>query len=175
MNHSELPELKVVFENLRSGRHISSSDGSLYRALAENEEEFRTLFESLGFRLVRHQRDFFYFGGGGGYSSFGTRISVFFFILVEWLAERNEQLVEALFTREFAIPELPHYQRDRYRRYMAEAGMESEDSLLNLIARMERLGFVQRTGERSFSFRHPAYRLLDLCMEVQEKESEEHR
>lgn len=173
MNPSELPELEAVFENLRSGRHISSTDGSLYRALADNEEEFRTLFESLGFNLVRHPRDFFYFRGGGGYSSFGTRISVFFFILVEWLAERDERLEEALFTREFAIPDLPHFQRERYRRYMAEAGMENEDSLLNLIARMERLGFVNRKGERSFGFSHPAYRLLDLCMEVLERGSGE--
>lgn len=173
MNSSELPELETVFESLRSGRHISSGDGSIYRALADNEDEFRKLFESLGFTLVRHPRDFFYFRGGGGYSSFGTRISVFFFILVEWLAEREERLHEALFTREFTIPELPHFQRERYRRYMAEAGMETEESLLNLISRMERLGFVNRKGELSFGFSHPAYRLLDLCTEVLECGSEE--
>lgn len=163
---SELPELKEVFGRLRSGRHVSSEDGAIYRALAEHEDEFRILFDSLGFVLLRHSRDFFYFKGSSGYSSFGTRIAVFFFILVEWIAERGDRLEETLLTQSFLIADLPHFQRERYRKYMAEAGMENEDSLHNLFQRMERLGFLRRENEHSLRFRTPAYRLLDLCAEI---------
>lgn len=170
---SELPELKEVFKRLRSGRHVSGEDGAIYRALNEHEEEFRVLFDSLGFELLRHRRDFFYFKGSSGYSSFGTRIAVFFFILVESIAERGERLEETLFTQSFLIADLPHFQRERYRKYMAEAGMEDEDSLHNLFQRMERLGFLRREDEHSLRFRTPAYRLLDLCTEVLGESGEE--
>lgn len=170
---SELPELKEVFKRLRNGRHVSSEDGATYRALAEHEEDFRILFDSLGFVLLRHRRDFFYFRGSSGYSSFGTRIGVFFFILVEWIAEKGEQMEETLFSQPFLIADLPHFQRERYRKYMAEAGMEDEDSLHNLFQRMERLGFIRRDNEHSLRFRTPAYRLLDLCTEVLGESGEE--
>lgn len=163
---SELPKLKEVFNKLRSGRHVSGEDGTIYGALAEHEEEFRALFDSLGFVLLRHRRDFFYFRGSSGYSSFGTRIAVFFFILVEWISEKGQRLEETLFTQSFLITDLPHFQRERYRKYMSEAGMEDEDSLHNLFQRMERLGFIRRENEHSLRFRTPAYRLLDLCTEV---------
>lgn len=173
MSWSELPRIGDIFDRLKNGRHISTDDGALYKALAENENEFRDLFASLGFSLVHHDRGFFFFKSDARFSQAGVRIAVFFFILVEWLSDRGEPLEEALFTRLFSSAELPHLEQKRYRAYMSEAGVDDEDSLDNLLRQMERSGFIRSEGERVFRFRTPAYRLLDLCAEALRDGAEE--
>lgn len=57
----DLPHLEDVFEALRRGRHLALRDGELYEAVNKHQEAFTDLFARLGFQLVRHQRDFYYF------------------------------------------------------------------------------------------------------------------
>ncbi len=162
--------IREAFEKLRSGCHLSIEDGECYRALADNEKDFTSLFASLGFALINHRRGFFYFKGGSGYSSFGSKVAVFFFILVEWISDSGGQVEEYLFNRLTMTSDLPHLKRDRYKQYMADAGIETEDSLGNLLKRMERLGFIRFQSEGIFRFKNPSYRLLDLCSEIIEEE-----
>jgi chromosome condensin MukBEF MukE localization factor len=150
---------------LRSGRHVSHYDGRCYRALCENEREYRELFASLGFTLTRHDRDFFYLQGSGG-GSFSAKAAVFFFIMAEWVSDNGESVTEALFESPVAIVKLPHLERERYRKYMAETGVDSEETLMNLLNRMQRLGFIEFQGEEGIIFRDPSYRFLDLCAEI---------
>ena len=165
------PHLAEIFDALRLGRHISRKDGNLFYVLEKHESDFRDLFENLGFVLQRHQRDFFYFRDSQNFTELSARMAVFVFILIEWLADRGEPIEETIMTALFELDKLPHFQTERYRKYMVEAGVDGEEELLNVLRAMERTGFITRTDAESFEFETPAYRLLDLCMEVAEKES----
>lgn len=162
----DLPQLEEVFEALRRGRHLALRDGELFSAVKKHEEAFTELFERLGFQLVRHPRDFYYFRDTSNFTDTTARIAVFVFIMVESLADRGEPVEETVMTRRFDLEDLPHRQSDRYLAYMAEAGVTSVDDLTNVVRAMERYGFARRTGESSFEFQTPIYRFLDLCMEM---------
>jgi hypothetical protein len=164
-----LPKLKEVFEVLRRGRHLCPEDGDLYWALRDHLEAFTDLFSHLGFRLVAHPRDFFYFEGEGSLSEVSARMALFLFILIEHLADQGLAVEEGLMTRAFSLPELPHLGSDRYRAYLKEAGVEGEEGLEGILKNLERFGFARRTGGTGFRFRPPAYRFLDLCHEVLRK------
>lgn len=168
----ELPHLEEVFEALRRGRHLTLRDGDLYHALKKHEDRFSGLFERLGFKLVRHRKDFYYFHDSSNFTDTTARIAVFMFILVEWLADQGEPVEETVLTRRFELDALPHLQSDRYRAYMTEAGVNEPGDLLNVVRIMDRFGFARRTGESTFSFERPIYRFLDLCMAMRKKSEE---
>jgi hypothetical protein len=126
----------------------------------------RTFFITSVFRLVVHQRDFFYFRGKDSLSPQASRMAVFVFILIESLADQGEPVVDTLMTRTFSIPDLPHLKGARYRAYLKEAGAADEDELRGIVRQLERFGFIQRHTEDSFTFRTPAYRFFDVCIEI---------
>jgi hypothetical protein len=160
------PHLREVFEALRRGRHLSARDGDLFQALKQHTDAFEKLFDQLGFRLEHHPRDFFYFRNQADLTDLSSRMAVFLFILIEWLADRGDPVEETLLTRIFAIDELPHLQSERYCAYMKEAGVLSTDDLVKIIQTLERFGFARRREGHSFSFETPVYRFLDLCIEL---------
>lgn len=162
----ELPRLREVFDALRRRRHLCPDDGDLYWALRDHRDAYAALFGRLGFQLVAHARDFFYFRGEGNISDAGTRMALFVFVLVEALADQGAAVEEALLTRTFAASELPHLGSERYRAYLREAGVEGEEGLEAVVRNLERFGFARRLGEGRFQFRPPVYRFLDLCLAV---------
>lgn len=162
----DVPDLAAVFEALRRGRHICMTDGALYAALKAHAATFTELFAQLGFDLVHHPRDFFYFVDKGNFTEISARMAVFMFILIEDLADRGDAVEETLMSRHFRYAELPHLAGDRYRRLMREAGVAEPGELEQLVQTMERFGFVHRRDDDSFTFRPPAYRFLDLCLEL---------
>jgi hypothetical protein len=162
----DLPHLVEIFDALRRGRHLCSADGEIYRALRENLDSYLDLFHHLGFSLQVHQRDFFYFRGKDSLSPQASRMAVFVFILIESLSDQGEPVVDTLMTRTFSIPELPHLKSARYRAYLKEAGATSEDELRGIVRQLDRFGFIQRVTDDSFTFRTPAYRFFDLCIEI---------
>ncbi|MDY0223457.1 MAG: hypothetical protein RBR67_20225 [Desulfobacterium sp.] len=158
----DLPDLAVVFDELRKGRHICVEDGDLYRSLLMEYESFRELFHYLGFTLVRHPRDFFYFRSDLGFTTVARRMAVFMFILIEHLANEGRSVEEALTSGYIAIDTLPHETSKRFRRYMDEAGITVEKSINTLT----RHGFAEYSGGSKFRFRSPVYRFIDLCLTV---------
>lgn len=162
----EWPHLREIFEALRRGRHIAHRDGELFQALKRNETAFTQLFQQLGFRLEHHPRDFFYFRNQADLTDLSSRMAVFLFILVEWLADRGEPVEETVLTRIFTLEELPHLQSERYCQYMKEAGVMNSDDLVKIVQTLERFGFARRREADAFSFETPVYRFLDLCMEL---------
>lgn len=162
----DLPHLGEVFDVLRRGRHLCAADGKLYWALRDNLDAYQDLFHHLGFRLQVHQRDFFYFRGRDSLSLQASRMAVFVFILIESLSDQGEPVVDTLMTRTFSIPDLPHLKSARYRDYLKEAGATSEDELRGIVRQLDRFGFIQRQTDESFTFRTPAYRFFDLCIEI---------
>ena len=162
----DLPNLAAVFEALRRGRHICMADGPLYGPLKSHAEQFTALFAQLGFELVHHPRDFFYFVDCGNFTDLSARMAVFMFILIEDLADRGDAIEETVMSRHFRCAELPHLTADRYRRLMREAGASESADLEHLVQTMERFGFVDRLADDSFTFRPPAYRFLDLALDM---------
>ncbi|MFO7534864.1 MAG: hypothetical protein R6X19_04140 [Kiritimatiellia bacterium] len=168
-NALALPHLAAIFETLRRGKHLSARDGDLYHALKKQEPLFGALFDKLGFKLVHHPRDFFYFLDTSNFTELSARMAVFMFILVEHLADRGEPVEETVMTRRFAYRDLPHLQGERYQATMREAGITTPDELAGIVRTMERFGFTKRMDEETFGFDVPAYRFLDLCMDMADR------
>lgn len=162
----DLPHLAEIFQVLRRGRHVDIDDGRLYVALKSEVDAYTALFSQLGFELKHHARDFFYFLDRDNFTDLSARMAVFMFLLVEHLADRGDPIAETLMTRRFRYEELPHLVSDRSRQLMAEAGATTPDDLRDIVSRMERYGFTRREDGESFAFRAPAYRFLDLCLEM---------
>lgn len=163
---TDLPHLREIFDLLRSGHHISSADGALCLAVRDRLEEFRALFDALGFHLESHPRGFFFFQGREDVGKEARKFAVFFFVLVEWLGDDGRNIESALFEKPLSIAELPHFTTDRYRRLMFEAGIEQRDDLPQLLQRLDQLGFATRVGDDAIQFEDPAWRFLDLCVEI---------
>jgi hypothetical protein len=168
----ELPHLADIFEVLRRGRHLCMRDGDLFHALKQHAPLFEALFAKLGFKLVHHPRDFFYFLDTSNFTDLSARIAVFMFILIEHLADQGAAVEEAVMTHRFAYADLPHLQGERYLAYMREAGVTSSDELSAIIRTMERFGFARRMDVETFCFDTPIYRFLDLCMEMARQASQ---
>ena len=168
----ELPHLEEIFDELRRGYHICFDDGAPYRALSNHFESYRRLFSALGFELVRHERDFFYFRSSGNLGKTASQMAVFFFILVEVFGDRGENLRDAIFKADHRIDKLPHFQRESHRACLSEVGIDTDDALGSVIKKLERYGFAERRGD-TFRFRKPAWRFVELCFEASETNEEE--
>jgi hypothetical protein len=165
-NDPGLPRLADIFDKLRLGWHLCSLDGELYWLLDGQRDAYTRLFEQLGFRLEKHQRDFYYFSDTRNFTTTSQRMALFVFVLVESVADQGKPIEETLMTRVFRYDELPHLQSDRYRSVMKEAETGTEEELVALVRSLERFGFAERVDDASFRFRPPAYRFLDLCYEI---------
>ena len=162
----DLPCLAEVFEALRRGRHIAARDGDLFHALKKHESQYEILFAKLGFKMVHHARDFFYFHDTSNFTELSAKIAVFMFILVESLADQGETVADTVMTRRFAYTDLPHLQGDRYQAYMRDAGVTTPEDLADIVRTMQRFGFARRMDAETFCFDVPIYRFLDLCMDM---------
>lgn len=160
-----LPNLAEIFDNLRKGKHICPEDKDLYYPLEQEYEAFNDLFKHLGFDLVKHPRNFYYFQSDISFTPIARRVSVFMFILIEHLASEGVMVEEALTSGSISIDSLPHEENSRYQRYMDEAGITVEKSI-NMLAR---LGFAEFQGKEKFRFRAPVYRFIDLCLQILEE------
>ena len=162
----DLPHLAEVFESLRRGRHLSVRDGDPFHALKRHESLYETLFTKLGFKMVHHARDFFYFQDSANFTDLSAKLAVFMFVLVESLADKGETVEDTVMTRRFAYGDLPHLQGERYQTYMREAGVATPEDLAAIVRTMERFGFARRMDAETFCFDVPIYRFLDLCMDM---------
>ena len=171
-NILELPHMAAVFEALRRGKHVSLKDGDVYHALKKHTFDYEQLFARLGFTLVHHTRDFFYFLDRSNFTDLSAKIAVFMFILVEHLADQGDTVEDTVMTRRFAYAELPHLHGERYPAYMREAGVTTPEELAAIVQRMERFGFTRRMDADTFCFDTPIYRFLDLCMDMAQTSAE---
>lgn len=162
---TELPHLAEVFDLLRKGRHVCEEDHRVYFALRQHFEDFRRLFDALGFELVRHERKFFYFRASGELGTGAGQMVVFFLVLIEALGDEGRDIHAAIFDEEHRLADLPHFRQERHRRLLAEIGIRSDDDLDTQLQRMERYGFAETTGD-TFRFRAPVWRFVELCYEA---------
>lgn len=159
--------LADLFDRLRSGRHVCADDGPPYLALRADYAMHRDLFGALGFRLVEHERGFYYFQSDAELGKEATELAVFFFVLVEAWGDAGRDIERTAFDPGgHQVAELPHLTRESWRRCMAEAGVPDSDALADTVRKLDRYGFAERLDDFRFRFRTPAWRFLDLCADV---------
>jgi hypothetical protein len=163
----DLTHLSELFTKLRSGRHLCVEDGPLYLSLRANYERYEAIFRALGFELVQHHREFYYFQSDADLAKEAKRVVVFFFILVQWWGDLGKDIeAEAFRPHEFDLAEFPHFDHDTWRHAMEQSGITDKTKFPEVLKHLDRLGYIERTGEERFRFRAPAWRFLDLCRDV---------
>lgn len=166
-----LPQkLAEIFRLLRIGRHICVEDGPVYRTLEQEEDRYRTVLEGLGYELVHHAQGFYYLKGGRTFSSRGLQsITMFVFLLFQHLedskqAEPDHTWIRSLTSRRFVIDELPLFGTVQHRTMMAKLDLTPATLRQRVLRVLQQLGMLEFVDERSFCFRSPIYRFVDLCM-----------
>lgn len=166
----QLPHLSELFERLRSGRHLCEEDDPLFSALHSRQESFAALFGALGFDLVKHDRGFYYFRAEAELGKEASALAVFFFVLVEAWSDAGQDIGETIFAPAgHRCSDLPHFKRESWKQCMAEAGIETDAALNDLVRRMKGYGFTDRIDDDRFRFRTPVWRFLDLCNDIWEE------
>lgn len=167
MNNYSLPHLPRLFKELSSGRHICLKDGALFYALIDEYPKYVAFFEALGFVLIRHARDFFYFEQDGKANTVLTKqMSLFVFLLIDHLDRTEAELETVLLSQRFTLANLPHLKTTRSTELMAEVNIRDEVGLLKVLEGLNHYGFATLYNKDSFEFNSPIYRFFDICVDA---------
>ena len=174
---ASLPKLGEIYDLLRRGRHLTRKDSDVFHHLDEREDDYRKLFDQLGYDLVRHDKDFFYFQKDDYISNYGKRFAAFVFVVIDYYADQGYFPEDVLTDETFRIDEKPFVNHDkrRYREVLEKVGIDFDEPSPydRLLSDLERFGFAERDGRFHFSFRKPIYRFLDLAKDLSEAAGEE--
>lgn len=165
--HDLPPRLDEIFHDLSRGKHLSANDGDPYLALEERPDDYILVFRKLGFELIHDARGFYYFAGSTRGISSGVqiqRLSLFVYILIDWIADSGGSIVDSLSGKVFTADVLPHLKSDRYRGYLTNVDVKTADDLAEVIRTLENFGFVQQMGHGTFRFLPPVHRIVDACL-----------
>ncbi len=165
---TSLPHLKPVFDRLKRGYHLGPDDEPEYSALAARYDDYAAYFEAIGLRLVRHEREFFYFEPDNAETVPDTlpRIAVFSFILIDHAANQGRPIEEFIFSQNFMLTTLPHFTLDRYAALLRQVDVHDLKDIKNLLDHMKRIGWVKWLGEDEFRFIRPFHRVFSKCLEL---------
>jgi hypothetical protein len=168
---NDLPHLREVFDTLKRGRHLSPEDEPLFSALAANYPAYADTFAALGLKLVRHEREFFYFEPENVEKVADTlpRIAVVAYILIDHAANQGQPIEQFILGQNFLVGALPHFGLDRYRALLRQVEVEDVADLRQILNHMERYGWVQWLGEDEFRFLRPFHRVFDQCLRLVEE------
>lgn len=164
---SELPQLKEIFASLRRGEHICDEEMSLFLHLKHYTNEYRKLFQSLGFELVWDPRGFAYFKADSEPGKEIAGCAIFVFILLEHWGNRGLNLHEELFKPYgLRFSDLPHFTNDNWTQLLSQVQVITVPNLHAVVGRLERLGMAKKITDDAFRFRLPVMRLVDVCLEL---------
>jgi hypothetical protein len=165
---TDLPHLNDIFDRLKRGAHLGPDDEPFFSALAARYDDYADYFTPLGLKLVRHEREFFYFEPENSESVPETlpRIAIFSYILVDFAANQGLPIEEFIFGQNFLISSLPHFSFDRYAALLRQVEVHDARGLEAILQQMKRIGWVQILGEDEFRFLRPFHRVLSRCIEL---------
>ncbi|CDF86230.1 hypothetical protein PKB_4910 [Pseudomonas knackmussii B13] len=170
INLTELTQLGPIFRELFKGFHISRRDPELYSQLSNQQDQYRTLFRSLGFELVCDTRGFYYFVPeqiGAQVNKTAQRLALFTFILVEHLADQGRDPLAVLDGGSIGRDELPPL-LEKYRDLFLQAEVTTQEELEEkVMRRLTQLGFAAEDNG-VYRFLPPIHRFLDVCLSVQQ-------
>lgn len=165
---NELPYLGEIFDRLKRGCHLGPDDEPAYSTLIARYEDYAAYFDPLGLKLVRHEREFFYFEPDNPESMPDTmpRIAVFSYIFVDYAANQGKPIEEFLFGQNFLLTSLPHFTLDRYTALLRQVDIHDLKGLEQILRHMERIGWVKWTSSGEFRFLRPFLRVFSKCLEL---------
>lgn len=173
---NELPQLTSIFDHLKRGCHLGPDDEPEFSALASPRfEEYFNCFSALGFILVRHEREFFYFEPENPETIPDTlpRIAVFSYIMIDHASNQGRSIEEFIFGQNFLVTTLPHFTFDRYTSLLRQVEVHDTNDLRAVLNRMEQIGWVKikGLGEDEFRFLRPFHRVFSKCLELSAADS----
>jgi hypothetical protein len=163
-----LPHLRDIFDHLTRGCHMSSEHEPMFSALSANFPAYAEYFAALGFELVRHEREFFYFTPDQPEKVPDTlpRIAVFAYILIDHAANQGQSMEEFMLGRNFLASALPHFSLERYSALLRQVDVQDAADLKRILDHLERLGWLKWIGPDEFRFLRPFHRVFDKCIEL---------
>ncbi len=166
---SALPHVREIFERLTRGTHLSPDDEPFFSALSSPRfEDYAGYFAPLGFELIRHEREFFYFAPSDPEKVPDTlpRIAVFSYILIDHAANQGEPIEEFILGRNFLLSALPHFSLDRYAALLRQVDVHDTADLKRILEHLDRIGWLKWLGPDEFRFLRPFHRVFDRCLEL---------
>jgi len=169
---ADLPALRQIFDELKSGRHWAFGDDVYPELSGPNFDAYANWFSRIGIQLHRDHRGFCHatldkdddFPASNSPKT-ASGIVLFTAIWIEALADRGQNIHEEIFHKEHHVENLPHLATDSHRRLMTDAGLAAPEEFNRFLATLHRLGFTQLLPDNSFRVRAPFHRLLDICQE----------
>lgn len=166
---SALPHVREIFERLTRGTHLSPDDEPFFSALSSPSfGDYAEYFAPLGFELIRHEREFFYFAPNDPDKIPDTlpRIAVFAYILIDHAANQGELIEEFILGRDFLLSALPHFSLDRYAALLRQVDVHDTADLKRILEHLDRIGWLKWLGPDEFRFLRPFHRVFDRCLEL---------
>ncbi len=167
---NSLPHLALIFDRLKRGYHLGPDDEPEFSTLSSPRfDEYAAQFDALGLKLVRHEREFFYFEPDNAESVPDTlpSIAVFSYILIDHAANQGRPIEEFIFGQNFLLTTLPHFTLDRYSALLRQVDVHDGNGLEKILKNMKRIGWVKwEQGEEEFRFLRPFHRVLTKCLEL---------
>ena len=160
--------IREIFDRLKRGRHLSPEDEPLFSALTADFQPYAEYFAALGLKLVRHEREFFYFEPEHAEKIPDTlpKIAVFSYILVDHAANQGRPIEEFIMGQNCLATKLPHFTLDRYSALLRQVDVHESAELQAILNHMERLGWVKWLGDEEFRFLRPFHRVFSKCLEL---------
>lgn len=165
---SGLPHLENIFDRLKRGYHLGPDDEPEFSALCQRSDEYAGYFSAIGLKLVRHEREFFYFDPDNPETVPETlpRIAVFSYIMIDHAANQGRPIEEFIFGPNFLVAALPHFSLDRYTGLLRQVDVHDLPDLKTLLKHMERIGWIKFVSDDEFRFLRPFHRVFSKCLEI---------
>jgi hypothetical protein len=165
---NDLPHLTSIFDRLKRGYHLGPDDEPEFSALCGRSGDYAAYFAAIGLKLVRHEREFFYFEPDNPETVPDTlpRIAVFSYIMIDYAANQGRPMEEFIFGQNFLVTALPHFTLDRYTALLRQVDVHDLPDLRTLLKHMERIGWIKWLDEDEFRFLRPFHRVFSKCLEI---------
>src|SRR5947209_18293471 len=132
---NDLPHLAGIYDRLKRGYHLGPEDEPEFSTLCQRSEDYAAFFSDIGLKLVRHEREFFYFEPDNPESVPDTlpRIAVFSYILIDHAANQGRPIEDFIFGQNFLVTALPHFTLDRYTALLRQVEVHDMNDLETLV------------------------------------------
>ena len=180
INPFRLRYIKEIYEKLSRGYHFCIDDNKdeysgIYSELVNNLAYYKTLFETLGYKLSDGSAGIYFFESAkaGSTTTRQTReLTLFLSILYDYLADEGKDPISAILEIRFYINDLPHLTKDQYKRLMTNVCVEDNKDLNRIIKRFQKYGFLTIEDD-TILFKQSVSRFTKMFAEYNEPEKEE--
>ena len=162
------PHLQELFEKLKGGYHVSHEDGLMHAALMQRTDDYAEYFGAIGLKLVRHERDFFYFESEEGTSDYLPKVAVFCYILIDHTANLGLPIEATLMGGTHSLRGLPHFTLDSYRAHLRQVDLLEPDKLRGVVSYLVRIGWAKWVSTDEFKILRPFCRVFERCLALSE-------